>query len=219
MCFCDCSRSPYRWLVLDHVFTCQNVACCFSICPTPLVLLQHTSATPTATARMDYPLHSYTRTCTDHPPHRGSHESGLDSGSGGMVQPAQLMATAGGRDASSASCPSTMTTPVDTFASGVTLTPDDVDINEQGNAILPADFYQEKFRKKVTNLPNMLRRNSSSRHTTSFLFLTKNSTITAVEQYFFPGELWHPMINNNLDKWKRCYDKVLTLGGLFLPRG
>ena len=65
-----------------------------------------------------------------------------------MVQPAQLMATAGGRDASSASCPFTVATTVNTFASGVELTPMDVEINEHGNAILPADFYQELFRKK-----------------------------------------------------------------------
>ena len=113
---------PHGWPVLSVMLSC----------PTPLVLLQHTSATPTATARMDYPLYSYTRTCTDHPPHHGSHESGLDSGSGGTVQLAKLVATAGGRDASSASCPSTMATPVNTFASGVELTPDDVEINEQG---------------------------------------------------------------------------------------
>ena len=66
------------------------------------------------------------------------------------------------------------------------MTPDNVDINEQGNAILLADFYQENFREKVTNLPNRLRRNSSSGHTTTFLFLTKNSaTTTTVEQHLF----------------------------------
>ena len=97
---------------------------------------QHANTTPTATARMNYP---YTCTYTDH---RSNHVSGLDLNNGGMVQ---LAATTGGRDASSASCPSIMATSVDTFAN--TLTPDDVDINEQGDVILPADFFWDKFKK------------------------------------------------------------------------
>ena len=142
-CFRDSPQSLFRWLVGDHIFFCQNVACCFGTCPKPLVFLQHTNVTPTAKARMDYVFTVpvvlvYTRTYTDHPDHRSIHTSGLDSDNGGTVQLAQLAATAGGRGASSASCSSTMVTPVNTFASGVTLAPGDIDINKQGDTILPA---------------------------------------------------------------------------------
>ena len=52
-----------------------------------------------------------------------------------------------------------------------------------------------------------------------FPFFDKEQHDNDGQATFVSDELRNSLINNNLDKWKRCYDKVLTLGGLFLPRG
>ena len=183
-------------------------------CPTTTVVFHLRAITPTANATMD--LHHSRDVAGKYPENTDPQTSGATTVCPnylnlGRTQPLPPTADARPRcnnyTATDVSCANNLsgevTAAVGTFSSMNAL--DQVEINKQGFAILPVDFFPDKFKKSKNHDNEAI---FFYRTYNYFSFFGRNQRDEDGMPAFVPNDMRNPL-PENVDKWKCCYDKVL----------
>jgi hypothetical protein len=181
-------------------------------CPTTTVVFHLRAITPTANATMDL---RHSRDIAKYPENTDPQTSGattnyLNLGISHHVNSTQPLippaADARSRYNNTATdvawannLSGEVTADVGTFSSMNAL--DQVEINEQGFAILPVDFFPDKFKNDEEAI-------FVYRTYNYFPFFDRNQRDEDERPAFVPNDMRNPL-PENVDKWKCCYEKVL----------